>query len=54
MTPALKDRLMQANAFLLGMPGVPCVFYPHWQKYKADLKPMIDARKLAVSIRRVR
>lgn len=47
MTPALKDRLMQANAFLLGMPGVPCVFYPHWQKYKADLKPMIDARKLA-------
>lgn len=47
MTPALKDRLMQANAFLLGMPGVPCVFYPHWQKYKADIKPMIDARKLA-------
>lgn len=47
MTPALKDRLIQANAFLLGMPGVPCVFYPHWQKYKADLKPMIDARKLA-------
>ncbi len=47
MTSALKDRLMQANAFLLGMPGVPCVFYPHWQKYKADLKPMIDARKLA-------
>lgn len=47
MTPALKDRLMQANAFLLGMPGVPCVFYPHWQKYKADLKPMINARKLA-------
>lgn len=47
MTPALKDRLMQANAFLLGMPGVPCVFYPHWQKYKADIKPMIEARKLA-------
>lgn len=47
MTPALKDRLMQANAFLLGMPGVPCVFYPHWQKYKADIKPMINARKLA-------
>ena len=38
---------MQANAFLLSMPGVPCVFYPHWKKYKADLKPMILARKWA-------
>ena len=47
MTPELKDRLMQANAFLLSMPGVPCVFYPHWNKYKAELKPMIEARKLA-------
>lgn len=47
MTPALKDRLLQANAFLLGMPGVPCVFYPHWHKYKSAIKPMINARKLA-------
>lgn len=47
MTPALKDRLMQANAFMLSMPGVPCVFYPHWAKYKEDLKPMINARHLA-------
>jgi len=47
MTPELKDRLLQANAFLLGMPGVPCVFYPHWHKYKSALKPMINARKLA-------
>ena len=47
MTPALKARLMQANALLLSMPGVPCVFYPHWAKYKADLKPMIIARKWA-------
>lgn len=47
MTPALKARLMQANAFMLSMPGVPCVFYPHWAKYKADLKPMIVARKWA-------
>ena len=44
MKPELKARLMQANAFLLSMPGVPCVFYPHWQKYKEDLKPMILAR----------
>ena len=47
MTPELKDRLLQANAFMLGMPGVPCIFYPHWQKYKDALKPMIEARKLA-------
>jgi len=47
MTPALKARLLQANALLLSMPGVPCVFYPHWQKYKEDLKPMINARRHA-------
>lgn len=43
----LKDRLLQANAYILGMPGVPCIFYPHWYKYKEELKPMIEARKLA-------
>lgn len=47
MKPELKDRLLQANAFLLSMPGVPCVFYPHWAKYKEDIKPMIEARHLA-------
>lgn len=47
MKPALKDKLMQANAFILGMPGVPCVFYPHWYKYKEDIKPMINARHMA-------
>lgn len=47
MKPEIKARLMQANAFLLSMPGVPCVFYPHWKKYKEDLKPMITARKWA-------
>ena len=43
----IKDRLMQANAFILSMPGLPCIFYPHWNKFSADLKPMIYARKLA-------
>ncbi|MCR5049969.1 MAG: chitobiase/beta-hexosaminidase C-terminal domain-containing protein [Paludibacteraceae bacterium] len=47
MKEELKDRLLQANAFLLSMPGVPSVFYPHWAKYKEELKPMIDARHLA-------
>ena len=47
LTEALKPRLLQANAFLLCMPGVPCVFYPHWAKYKQFIKPMIEARKAA-------
>jgi len=47
LTPELKDRLLQANAYILGMPGVPCIFYPHWYKYKEELKPMIEARKFA-------
>ena len=47
MTDNMKDRLLQANAFLLAMPGVPCVFYPHWAKYKEEIKAMINARHLA-------
>ncbi len=45
MTTTLKDRLLQANAFMLAMPGVPCVFYPHWKVYKSALAPMVLARK---------
>ena len=47
MKPEMQDRLLQANAFLLGMPGVPCVFYPHWVAHKAAIKDMINARHLA-------
>ena len=47
MKPEIKARLMQCNAMLLSLPGVPCIFYPHWAKYKEDLKPMIFARKAA-------
>ena len=47
MKPEVKARLLQCNAMLLSLPGVPCVFYPHWAKYKEDLKPMIVARKAA-------
>ena len=42
-----KDRVLGANAFILSMPGVPCVFYPHWAKYKDALGKMILARKAA-------
>ena len=42
-----KSLILQCNAYILSMPGIPCVFYPHWVKYKEEIKPMIMARKLA-------
>ena len=35
-----------ANAFLIAMPGTPCIFQPHWKAYEHDLSSMIEARKL--------
>lgn len=35
-----------ANAFLIAMPGTPCIFQPHWRTYEHELKSMIEARKL--------
>ena len=40
-----KGRVLRANAFILSMPGVPCVFYPHWKAYSTEINPMILARK---------
>ena len=37
-------KIQQCYAYMLSMPGVPCVFYPHWVKFKSQLKPMINAR----------
>lgn len=42
--PLRKDTLA-ANAYLLTMPGTPCVFMPHWKDYKQEIKNMIDVRK---------
>lgn len=47
MKDYMLPRLLQANAFMMSMPSIPCIFYPHWSKYKEFLKPMIEARKLA-------
>jgi alpha-amylase len=44
--PLRKDTLA-ANAYLLAMPGTPCVFYKHWLDYKDEIKAMVAARKLA-------
>lgn len=38
------DKIMQCYAYLLSMPGVPLVFYPHWVTFKDQLKPLINAR----------
>lgn len=46
LDPIKKDTLA-ANAFMLAMPGTPCVFLRHWQSYAPELKSMILARKLA-------
>lgn len=44
--PLRRDTLA-TNAFLLAMPGTPCVFLKHWQAYRREIKLMIEARRLA-------
>lgn len=39
-----REKIMQCYAYLLSMPGVPCVFWPHWVKFKEEIKPLINAR----------
>ena len=39
-----KDKIMQCYAYLLSMPGVPLVFYPHWVTFKEEIIPLINAR----------
>ena len=41
------SHALAANAFILAMPGTPCIFLPHWKTYKTPLKKMIAARKAA-------
>ncbi len=43
----LKRDTLAANAFLLAMPGTPCVFLKHWQSYAPQIKAMVAARKTA-------
>ena len=40
-------HVLAANAFILSMPGTPCIFLPHWKTHKDALKRMIAARKAA-------
>lgn len=42
--PLRKDTLA-ANAYLLAMPGTPCVFLKHWKAYKQEIANMVAVRK---------
>ncbi len=41
----IKADTVALNAFMMSMPGTPCVFLKHWQDYKQEIKQMIDVRK---------
>ena len=40
-------NLLAANAYMISMPGTPCVFMKHWLQYKRQIKQFIYARKFA-------
>lgn len=43
--PIRRDTLA-LNAWMLSMPGTPCVFLKHWQDWKTDIKNMIEVRRM--------
>ena len=43
----VKANILQAYAYILMMPGVPCVFWPHWWTYKDEINELIALRKRA-------
>ncbi|MBQ9554794.1 MAG: chitobiase/beta-hexosaminidase C-terminal domain-containing protein [Muribaculaceae bacterium] len=43
----LKNNVMPANAFILAMPGTPCVFYKNYLVYTEEINNCIKARRAA-------
>ena len=43
----IKTNIEAANAYMLAMPGTPCIFLKHWLQYKESIKQMIYVRQLA-------
>ena len=43
----LKSNVMPANAFILAMPGTPCIFYKHYNVYTNEINNCIKARRAA-------
>lgn len=44
---AVKNKILQANAYILMLPGIPCVFWPHWKSYQEEINALIALRKKA-------
>ena len=42
-----KDYILQATAYILMMPGVPCMFWPYWKSYQSETNELIAVRKRA-------
>ena len=42
----LYANVTAANAYILAMPGTPCVFLSHWKAHKTIIKKLITARKV--------
>ena len=42
---AKRNTIIEANAYLLMMPGVPCVFWPHWYTFRTEINRLIALRK---------
>ena len=46
-TNSLQSNIPAANAFILAMPGTPCIFLKHYQVYANEIQNCIRARKAA-------
>lgn len=42
-----KDQILQATAYQLMMPGIPCLFWPYWKSYQSETNELIAVRKRA-------
>ena len=43
----LRANVEAANAYILALPGTPCIWISHWKPYKYTIKKCILARKIA-------
>ena len=43
----LRKNVIAANAYILALPGTPCIFLKHWKRYPIAIGNMILARKAA-------
>jgi len=46
-TDKLVNNVLAANAFILALPGTPCILLAHFQAYQEEIGQLIKARKAA-------